>query len=224
MSVKYAPVKWNRNKLLYDGVMLLGIALYLGCFLLIGSLVWPGSVEVLLIRALGSCGLLLLHIVLCIGPLARFDARFIPLLYNRRHLGVATFLVGLAHGVLSVGYYHGFGSIHPLMSLLTSNTNFLSLAAFPFELLGLAALVILFLMAASSHDFWLKNLSPGVWKTLHMLVYPAYVLLIWHVALGALQSERSVLYLILLALGVAVVSSLHLLAGWREAVQDRGTS
>lgn len=29
-------------------------------------------------------------------------------------------------------------------------------------MLGLLALVILFLMAATSHDFWLKNLSPGV--------------------------------------------------------------
>jgi sulfoxide reductase heme-binding subunit YedZ len=224
MSVKYAPVKWNRNKFVYDGVMLLGIALYLGCFLLLGSLVWLGSIEVLLIRAFGSCSLLMLHLVLCIGPLVRFDTRFLPLLYNRRHLGVATFLVGFVHGLLSLGYYHGFGSINPLLSLLTSNTNFLSLSAFPFELLGLVALVILFLMAASSHDFWLKNLSPGIWKSLHMLVYPAYVLLIWHVALGALQSERSVLYLIVLALGVVVVTTLHLVAGWREQHRDRGAS
>jgi hypothetical protein len=59
---------------------------------------------VLLIRALGTCAFLLLHLVLCIGPLARFDRRFLPLLYNRRHLGVATFLVGLFHGALATGY------------------------------------------------------------------------------------------------------------------------
>lgn len=222
MSLQYAPVKWNRNKLIYDGIILLGIVLYLSSFMLIGRLFWSGSIEVLLIRALGTCALLMLHVVLCIGPLARFDARFLPVLYNRRHLGVATFLLGLAHGLLSFGYYHGFGVENPFISLLTSNTNFLSLAAFPFEMLGLIALVILFLMAATSHDFWLKNLSPGVWKGLHMLIYPAYVLLIWHVALGALQSEGSWMYPLLLALGVALVTGLHLLAGWRE--RHRGTT
>ena len=46
-------------------------------------------------------------------------------------------------------------------------------------------------MAATSHDFWLHNLSAPVWKRLHMLVYVAYALLIAHVTLGALQSETS---------------------------------
>jgi DMSO/TMAO reductase YedYZ heme-binding membrane subunit len=46
-------------------------------------------------------------------------------------------------------------------------------------------------MAATSHDFWLHNLTAPVWKRLHMLVYPAYGLLIAHVTLGALQSETS---------------------------------
>ena len=31
---------------------------------------------------------------------------------------------------------------------------------FPFKMLGLAALVILFLMAATSHDYWLAFLTP----------------------------------------------------------------
>ena len=46
-------------------------------------------------------------------------------------------------------------------------------------------------MAATSHDFWLHNLTAPVWKRLHMLVYVAYGLLIAHVTLGALQSETS---------------------------------
>src|SRR5262249_36002770 len=173
-------------------VLAAGMGLYLVLFVLAGRLVWPGiGVEILLIRALGTCAYLMLHVVLCVGPLARFDRRFLPLLYNRRHLGVGTFLVGLAHGALSVGYYHGFGRLTPLVSLLSTNTQFGSLAAFPFELLGVLALLVLFLMAATSHDFWLKNLSPGVWKALHMLVYPAYALLVLHVTLGALQSDAS---------------------------------
>jgi len=39
----------------------------------------------------------LLHIILSIGPLCRLDSRFLPLLYNRRHLGVTMFL--LSHTV-----------------------------------------------------------------------------------------------------------------------------
>jgi nitrite reductase/ring-hydroxylating ferredoxin subunit/DMSO/TMAO reductase YedYZ heme-binding membrane subunit len=225
VSTRYVAVKWNHNKRLYDAVLLAGVLLYLAVFVAVGRITSRSghaiSDEVLLLRALGTCGLLVLHVVLCIGPLARFDQRFLPLLYNRRHLGVVTFLVGLAHAVLAIGYYHGFGKINPLLSLLTSNVQYDSLAAFPFEMLGVAALAILFLMAATSHDFWQKTLSPGVWKSLHMLVYLAYALLVLHVALGALQAERSLLYLILVVSGAAIVAGLHLAAAWRERRRDQ---
>jgi methionine sulfoxide reductase heme-binding subunit len=226
MSVRYSAVKWNRNKRIYDLVLVTGVALYLGLFFLVGKLVWRGdsglSDEVLLIRALGTCAFLMLNIVLCIGPLARFDRRFLPLLYNRRHLGVATFLVGLAHGVVVTGYYHAFGRFNPLISLLATNTNYASLAEFPFEVLGVLALLILFLMSATSHDFWQKNLSPSVWKTLHMLVYPTYGLLVLHVALGVLQAESSLLYPAIVGAGVVAIAGLHLAAGWRERLRDHG--
>jgi nitrite reductase/ring-hydroxylating ferredoxin subunit/DMSO/TMAO reductase YedYZ heme-binding membrane subunit len=225
MSVQYSAVKWNRNKRVYDYTLLAGILLYLGLFFLVGKLAWPGSPgisdEVLLIRALGTCAFLLLHLVLCIGPLARFDRRFLPLLYNRRHLGVATFLVGLVHGALATGYYHAFGRLNPLVSLLSTNTHFDSLTAFPFEILGVQALLILFLLAATSHDFWQKNLSPSVWKGLHMLVYPAYGLLVLHVTLGALHAEDNWLYPVLVGTGLAAVVGLHLAAGWREWLRDK---
>jgi nitrite reductase/ring-hydroxylating ferredoxin subunit/DMSO/TMAO reductase YedYZ heme-binding membrane subunit len=223
--VKYSAVKWNRNKRIYDGVLGAGIALYLAVFFLAGKLAWPGgegiSDEVLLIRALGTCAYLLLHAVLCIGPLARFDQRFLPLLYNRRHLGVATFLVGLGHGTVATGFYHAFGRLNPLVSLLATNTAYDSLAGFPFEVFGVVALLILFLMAATSHDFWQKNLSPSVWKGLHMLVYPAYALLVLHVTFGALHAEDSRAYVVLVGLGAATVVGLHLVAGWREMRRDR---
>jgi nitrite reductase/ring-hydroxylating ferredoxin subunit/DMSO/TMAO reductase YedYZ heme-binding membrane subunit len=220
MSVRYAAVKWNGNKKAYDQFLAAGIALYLAAFVGVGLLVWPGGVVVLLIRALGTCGFLLLHVALCIGPLARLDRRFLPVLYNRRHLGVATFLVGLAHAALATAYYHGFGRVNPLVSVLATNTNYGSFSAFPFEILGVGALLILFLMAATSHDFWLKNLTPGVWKWLHMLVYLAYGLLVMHVALGALRSEGSPVYAALAGLGLAAVVGLHLAAGLRERRRD----
>jgi nitrite reductase/ring-hydroxylating ferredoxin subunit/DMSO/TMAO reductase YedYZ heme-binding membrane subunit len=225
VSVRYSAIKWNRNKRIYDCVLTAGIVLYLGVFVVVSKRVRSGSAsvsdEVLLIRGLGTCAFLLLHVVLCIGPLARFDRRFLPLLYNRRHLGVATFLVGLFHGALATGYYHAFGRLNPLVSLLSTNTHYDSLAAFPFEILGVLALLILFVMAATSHDFWLKNLSPSVWKSLHMLVYLAFGLLILHVILGAMQSEDNPLYVVFAGTGLATVVGLHLAAGWRERLRDR---
>jgi nitrite reductase/ring-hydroxylating ferredoxin subunit/DMSO/TMAO reductase YedYZ heme-binding membrane subunit len=218
MSVQYRAVGWNRQKRIYDICLLAGIAIYLAVFVSLSSVLFPtATAETLLIRAFGSLALLLLHIILCIGPLCRLDPRFLPLLYNRRHLGVAMFAVALVHGLFSIIQFHALGDVPPLVSLLTAGPNF------PFQALGFLALLILGVMAATSHDFWLHNLSPLVWKRIHMLVYPAYALLIAHVALGELQSESNWPLTLLLGAGVACVVSLHLHAGWREAQRDRLT-
>ena len=71
-------------------------------------------------------------------------------------------------------------------------------------------------MAATSHDFWLKNLSPKIWKRLHMMVYVAYGLIIAHVALGTLQYENNPFYWGLLIGGFILISGLHLYTGWKE--------
>ena len=68
--------------------------------------------------------------------------------------------------------------------------------------------MILFLMAATSHDFWLANLSAPVWKALHMLVYVAYALLMLHVTFGVLQGEGSPVYVGAMALGLVTVIGL----------------
>jgi DMSO/TMAO reductase YedYZ heme-binding membrane subunit len=39
---------------------------------------------------------------------------------------------------------------------------------------SLVALLILFLLAATSHGFWLRFLMPPVWKALHMTIHAAY--------------------------------------------------
>src|SRR6185436_6098391 len=104
--------------------------------------------------------------------------------------------------------------------VLTSNTRWSSVSSFPFQQLGVAALAILFLMAATSHDFWLSNLTAPVWKALHMSVYFAYALLVMHVSLGVLQSEKSVWPVLALAAGVIWILSLHLVAVRRERARD----
>jgi nitrite reductase/ring-hydroxylating ferredoxin subunit len=226
MSVGYTWVQWSTHKRVYDAVAAGAALAYVVGFVAVSKVMWRGaeaiSDEIVVMRALGSCAFLLLTIILCIGPMARLERRVLAILYNRRHLGVMTFLIALVHGVVAVGYYHGFGVLNPLVSLLATNTNYGSLRAFPFQTLGLAALGIMFLMAATSHDFWLKNLSASVWKGLHMLVYPAYLLLVGHVGLGALQTERGTAGVIAVGLCVVLVVTLHLVAGAREARRDRG--
>ena len=222
MSHAYRAVGWNRQKKVYDLTLLTGVVVYLALFVGVGTVRSPeATIETLLIRAFGTAALLLLHVILSIGPLARLDRRFLPLLYNRRHLGVTMFTLALAHGGFSIVQFHVLGVVNPLVSVLTSNGGWDGLAQFPFQPLGLAALTILFLMAATSHDFWLANLTPPVWKSLHMLVYVAYSLLLLHVGLGVLQAERHPLLAGLLALGFAWVVAIHLIAGARERAGDR---
>lgn len=222
MGLNYQAVGWNPQKKRYDRALLGGVLLYLLLFTGVGFLTHPeATFETLAIRAFGTAALLLLHVILGIGPLCRLDRRFLPLLYNRRHMGVTMFVLALVHGGFSLFQFHALGDLNPLVSLLVGNTRYESLAHFPFQPLGLAALAILFLMAATSHDFWLANLSAPVWKGLHMLVYAAYALVVMHVALGVLQAERSPVLAGALGLGVAWVAGLHLFAGWRERAADR---
>jgi nitrite reductase/ring-hydroxylating ferredoxin subunit/DMSO/TMAO reductase YedYZ heme-binding membrane subunit len=222
MSLSYQPISWNRKKKIYDVILAAGAILYLAVFAGAGALFHPGATaETLLIRGLGTLALLMLHIILAIGPLCRLNPRFLPLLYNRRHFGVAMFAAALAHGLFSLMQFHSSGDTSPLVSLLSSNSRIDSLANFPFQQLGFFALLILFLMAATSHDFWLHTLSPRLWKSLHMGVYAAYVLVIAHVCLGALQSELNPILPAVFALGLTAITSLHLLAARKERTLDR---
>lgn len=222
MSVSYQAVGWNRQKKIYDGLLAGGVVGYLALFVGVGFALHPdATAETMLIRGFGTAAFLLLHVILSIGPLCRLDPRFLPLLYNRRHMGVTMFFLALVHGGFSVVQFHGLGDLNPLVSVLVANPRLDSLSQFPFELLGLAALAILFLMAATSHDFWLANLSAPVWKALHMLVYVAYALLVLHVALGVLQAETSPLLAGLLGAGVVWVLGLHVAAGFKERAGDR---
>jgi nitrite reductase/ring-hydroxylating ferredoxin subunit len=59
-----------------------------------------------------------------------------------------------------------------------------------------------------------------VWKSLHMLVYVAYALLVMHVALGVLQSERHVGLAALLGFGTLTLGALHVAAARRERPAD----
>jgi nitrite reductase/ring-hydroxylating ferredoxin subunit/DMSO/TMAO reductase YedYZ heme-binding membrane subunit len=221
MSVQYQAIGWNRQKRFYDAILAGSVVLYLALFVGLGALFHPNATaETLLIRGFGTAAILLLHVILGIGPLCRLNRRFLPLLYNRRHLGVTMFLLALVHGIFSIVQFHALGDRNPLVSVFVSNSSYGSFSQFPFQSLGFLALLILFVMAATSHDFWLNNLTPAIWKQIHMAVYLAYALLVAHVVLGALQAERHPLLAGVLAVGLGAVLILHLLAARREERTD----
>lgn len=221
MGVEYVSIQWNRQKKIYDAVLVSGVAAFLVVFVALTKALFPRVTdEIMLIRAFGTGAFLLLHIILCIGPLCRMNPKFLPLLYNRRHAGVTCFLLGLIHAALVVITYHAGSDTNPILSIFVSSPLNGSVSGVPFQPFGFLALVILFLMAATSHDFWLANLSAPVWKALHMLVYVAYALLVLHVTFGALQGEGSPVYVGAMALGVATVLGLHVVAGQKERALD----
>jgi nitrite reductase/ring-hydroxylating ferredoxin subunit len=217
MSLNYAPVLWNRQKKIYDLILWVFIIVLMALFSALELSSHPNvTAETLIIRATAFTAIVLLHIILLIGPLARLDSRLLPILYNRRHLGVSMFIVSAVHGVFSILQFHSLSDTNAIVSVFISNQNYTDISQLPFQILGFLALVIFFFMAITSHDFWLKNLSPKVWKGLHMLVYVAYGLVIIHVALGTLQYEDSLFYKVLLMSGFAVITGLHIYTGKRE--------
>jgi nitrite reductase/ring-hydroxylating ferredoxin subunit/DMSO/TMAO reductase YedYZ heme-binding membrane subunit len=217
MSESFRAVGWNPQKRRYDMTLATGVAGYLGVFAALSFLLVPqATIETLLIRAFGTAAFVLLHVILSIGPLCRLNPRFLPLLYNRRHLGVTMFLLALVHGGLALFQFHALGNEHPLASVLTTSRDYDSAGGFPFQPFGVAALGVLFLMAATSHDFWLRTLTPPVWKSLHMLVYVAYAFLIVHVAFGLLQSDRDPRLAGVVTAGLVWILGLHLAAALKE--------
>ncbi len=222
MSVSYTSILWNRNKKRYDLAILLTVVAFIACFTLVNLTIHPQvTFETNLIRSFGWLAILLLHVILIIGPLARLNPKFNIVLYNRRHLGVIMFLMALIHGAFSILQFHSLGNMNAIQSVFLSNLRYSSIMYFPFQTLGFIGLLILALMATSSHDFWLKNLGYKTWKALHMLVYVAYALLIMHIVLGGLQNETSPVIFGILVLGFIVIAGLHILSGIKEINKDK---
>ncbi|MEO0554038.1 MAG: Rieske 2Fe-2S domain-containing protein [Bacteroidota bacterium] len=221
MSVSYAAILWNKQKKVYDIGVLIFVLSFTVLFFGGHAVLHPNATfETVLIRNFGLLAFLMLHLILVTGPLTRLNPKFLIILYNRRHLGVTMFIMAATHGVFSILNFHSLSNTNPLKSVFLSNLQYDSLINFPFQVLGFFALIILALMATTSHDFWLKNLGPKVWKSLHMLVYLAYALIILHVVLGALQNETSPILFGVVFFGFVIIASLHVLSGLKEQPAD----
>jgi DMSO/TMAO reductase YedYZ heme-binding membrane subunit len=226
MSLGFQAVQWNRAKYIYDAILIAAVLVYLGGFTWIMVTLHPPKTAPeaidIRIRALGTCAFLMLTVILSIGPLARLSPKFLPLLYNRRHFGVLFFLVASGHALSMVQWFAVQDALPSLVDELTAWENYFKFIGFPFKTLGIVALLVFFLMAATSHDYWLNFLRPPVWKALHMAVYVAYGLIVIHVALGIMQRDYSPWIPLMLGASLVWVSGLHIIAGLRERHRDRG--
>ena len=220
MSVKYIPVQWNPNKWKYNFVMLASVFAYLWIFIELTPDIMANegriNAQVHNARAFGSCAFFMLTVILCIGPLARLDERFLPLLYNRRHFGVITAAVATTHAFYIINWYFAFSRTNKYEALLFANTSFVQLSGFPFEVFGIFSLTCLLILAATSHDFWLKFLTPRIWKGIHYLVYAAYISVVAHVSLGILQDQQDNRFTIAFVISGLIVALLHVLAALKE--------
>lgn len=220
MSAAYIPVQWNRNKWFYDAVLVGMVVLYIVAFLewapAFQDVTRPVDPAVQRARAFGSCAFFMLTVILCIGPLARLDRRFLPLLYNRRHFGVMTCFVALGHVGFILDWYFAFSPIPQWNAVLSANTSYGQALGFPFEAFGIFALGVLIVLAATSHDFWLSFLTAPVWKALHYLIYFAYASVVAHVMFGVMQDLQNPLFGMVVAVSAAAVAGLHLWAALAE--------
>lgn len=227
MSVALKPVLWYRSKLIYDAVLIAAIGLYIYGYLRIGeplqSVSRPIDPPVLRMRAFGSCAFLMVSFILAIGPLARLDRRFLPLLYNRRHFGVLTAAIAATHVYYVLSWYYTLSPLQPLVGLFSANTSYTQILGFPFEMFGLVALLILLALAFTSHDFWLSFLTPRLWKSIHMLIYVAYAAVIAHIGLGHFQASGDPLFTAIVVSAAGGLIGLHLAAARKGAPPGVGS-
>jgi sulfoxide reductase heme-binding subunit YedZ len=122
-------------------------------------------------RATGHWTLWLLVATLTITPL-RQVARWPRLIVARRLMGVATFCYAAVHAATYVAV-----KAFDVRTILREFTQFVPLP------LGLATLLILTLLAATSNDAMVRRLGGRRWQSLHRLVYAAIAIALIHAIL-----------------------------------------
>ena len=74
MALEYSAVQWNRQKRIYDFVLAGGVGAFLVLFGVLSKVLFPFITdEIMLMRAFAAAAFVLLHVILCIGPLCRLN-------------------------------------------------------------------------------------------------------------------------------------------------------
>lgn len=135
-------------------------------------------------RAIGDASLVLIALSVGIGPLARLWRPATPLIPFRREAGIHGCLLAVAHAVIIlVGWVEwdlmrlfGF-EWHPQILTYVMFQHGFGLA----NAIGIAALILLSLLAATSSDAAMRRLGLSGWKFLQMGVLPLWWLTVAHV-------------------------------------------
>ncbi|HLC79560.1 MAG TPA: ferric reductase-like transmembrane domain-containing protein [archaeon] len=121
------------------------------------------------VAALASIGLLAIAFLL--GPLSKIIPHtFAPMIYARKPIGLAGFVLGLAHGAYSFFVIYG-GSLE---KTFFENPKMLG------AVLGIIGLFIFFLMAITSTEKAVKKMGYARWKTLQRTGYIALFFVVAH--------------------------------------------
>ena len=128
-----------------------------------------------------------------------------------------TFFVALLHASFMIEWFAVQNALPSLYDELTKVSDYGKFIGFPFKALGLLALLILFVMAATSHDFWLAFLTPPVWKSLHGALRRLRARGDACLALGVMQYDRNPVIPVMLAGGFLCVTVLHSLPAGASA-------
>jgi sulfoxide reductase heme-binding subunit YedZ len=135
-------------------------------------------------RAIGDASLVLIAVSVGIGPLARLWRPAMPLIPFRREMGIHGCLLAVVHAVIIlVGWVEwdlmrlfGFEWHPDLLTYVMLQQGFgLSNA------IGIAALILTSVLAATSSDAAIRRLGLSGWKFLQMGVLPLWWLTVAHV-------------------------------------------
>ncbi len=163
----------------------------------------------------GYSAFLLFTYTLHIGPLARLTKFkiFKRSLALRRDLGVSVFLLSLYHYLLNWSLNFGW-DYSVVQSYIESGSNYgrgIQIA--------LPAFMILTLVALISNKWSIKKLTRKIWKYLQLLVYPAYILVGFHIILlGSIFASNLTLQIIVSLLFISswVVKAFDIYKTWNR--------
>lgn len=136
-------------------------------------------------RAFADASLVLIAMSVGLGPLSRFLRAAVPLLPFRREMGIQGCLLVFVHAaIILIGWVEwdlmrlfGF-EWHPDLSAYVMFQHGFGLA----NAIGIAALVLAVVLAATSSDLAMRRLGLSGWKFLQMGVLPLWWLTVAHVA------------------------------------------
>jgi len=136
-------------------------------------------------RAVGDASLVLVALSFSLGPLARIFRPVSRHIAIRRELGIYACILAIAHTIIIlVGWVEldlmrlfGF-EWHPDLQTYVMLQHGFGLA----NAIGIAALILVVILAVTSSDFAMRKLGTSGWKFIQMGVLPLWWLTIAHVA------------------------------------------